>query len=225
VIICIFVLLTTFVIIPKLKSDKNEPNEESAEENNTRVKATPVLVEAKPAFRGELIIRVSASGQTEAIRHLTVCPKIGGEIAELPVREGQFVNKGELLIKLDDTESQLDLADARNNLLTAQGEYEIKKIDRKTLDNLVDSTAAEKYYRAKTAWEKAQAQYKNGEIDEASYNSARLNFQSAQILTGVRHDEVVASKTGFSSALNAYERAKLNLSQLTITAPFSGIHW
>ncbi|MBL7095471.1 efflux RND transporter periplasmic adaptor subunit [candidate division KSB1 bacterium] len=50
-----------------------------------------------------------------------------------------------------------------------------------------------------------------------------MNFQSAQILTGVRHEEVVASKTGFSSALNAHERAKLNLSRLTITAPFTGI--
>ena len=34
---------------------------------------------------------------------------------------------------------------------------------------------------------------------------------------------MVASKTGFSSAINAYEIAKLNLSRLTITAPFSGI--
>ena len=65
VIICIFVLLTIFVIIPKLKSNKNEPNEGNAEENNARVKSKPVLVEAEPAFRGKLIVRVSASGQTE----------------------------------------------------------------------------------------------------------------------------------------------------------------
>ena len=223
VILFFLVLITTTLILPKFKSGKTESSETNTEEINKPVKATPVLVEAKPAFQGELIIRVSASGQTEAIRQLTIYPKIGGEISRLPIREGQFLKKGDLLIKLNNTEHQLDLADARNNLLTAQGEYEIKKIDRKTLDELIDSTAVDKYIHAKADWEKAQASYKNGEIEEATYNSKRLNFQSAQILTGVRHEEVVASKTGFSSAINAHERAKLNLSRLTITAPFSGI--
>jgi RND family efflux transporter MFP subunit len=223
VILFILVLIMTTFILPKFKSSKIETIEESDEEKTKQVKATPVIVEAGPAFRSELIVRVSASGSTEAIRFLTICPKIGGEISGLPIREGQFVYKGDLLIKLDDTEHQLNLADARNNLLTAQGEYEIKKIDRKTLDQLVDSTAVEKYILAKTEWEKTQALYKNEKIDEATYNSKRLNFQSAQILTGVRHEEVVASKTGFSAAFNAFERAKLNLSRLTITSPFSGI--
>jgi RND family efflux transporter MFP subunit len=222
VILFFLVLITTTFILPKFKSGKTESSETNTEEKTKQVKATPVLVEASPAFRGELIIRVSASGSTEAIRFLTICPKIGGEISGLPIREGQFVKKGDLLIKLDDTEHQLDLADARNSLLTAQGEYEIKKIDRKTLDQLVDSTAVDKYLLAKVEWEKAQALYKNGEINEASYNSVRLNYQSAQILTGIRHEEVVASKTGFSSAFNAHERAKLNLSRLTLTAPFNG---
>ena len=222
-ILLILVLITTTFIIPRFKPGKDETSENSAEEKTKQVKATPVIVEAGPAFRGDLIIRVSASGGTEAIRQLTICPKIGGEIKELPIREGQFVKRGDLLIKLDDKEHQLELADARNSLLTAQGEYEIKKLDRRTLKQLVDSTAVEKFARVKTEWNKAQKQYKNGEINEASYNSVRLKYQSAQILTGVRHEEVVASKTGFSTAINAYERAKLNLSRLTITAPFTGI--
>ena len=222
-ILFILALIIAAVIFPKLKSNKSKITEKSAAEKSEKVKVSPVLVEAAPAYRGDLIIRVSASGQTEAIRQISISSKIGGEIAELPIHEGQFVNKGDLLIRLNDKESQLELADARDNLLTARGEYEIKKLDRKMLGQLIDSTAVEKFSRIKTEWEKAQQQYKNGEIDEATYNSKRLNYQSAQILTGVRHEEVVASKTGFSSALNSYERAKLNLSRLKITAPFSAL--
>ncbi len=222
-ILFILALIIATVIFPKLKSNKSETSKKSADEKSEKVKVSPVLVEAAPAYRGDLIVRVSASGQIEPIRQISISSKIGGEIAELPIHEGQFVNKGDLLIKLNDEECQLELADVRDNLLTARGEYEIKKLDRKMLGQLIDSTAVEKFSRIKTEWEKAQQQYKNGEIDEATYNSKRLNYQSAQILTGVRHEEVVASKTGFSSALNSYERAKLNLSRLKITAPFSAL--
>ena len=56
--LCILVFFVAFVIIPKFKSTKSEPSEGNAEENMSRVKATPVFVEAAPAFRGELIVRV-----------------------------------------------------------------------------------------------------------------------------------------------------------------------
>jgi RND family efflux transporter MFP subunit len=49
-----------------------------------------------------------------------------------------------------------------------------------------------------------------------------LNYQSAQIIPGIRHEEMVASQTGFSSSLINFERAKLNLSYCEMKAPFAG---
>lgn len=223
---CLLIFVFLYWIFPgffKTTTEKNNDQSTKADTKSGKTKISPILVEAAPAFRGDLIIRISASGFVHPIREVAISPKIGGEITQVPVKEGQFVNKENLLIQLDDREYQMELAEARNQLLTAQGEYEIKKLDRKTLEQLVDSSAFEKFSQTQAAWEKAQQQYKNGEIDEATYNSKRLAFHSAQILAGARHEEVVASKTGFSSAINTYEKAKINLSRLTIKAPFSGL--
>lgn len=225
ILILILVFLTIKVIIPSIKGTTS--GEEAKKENDTdekpKAKASPVLVEAEPSHRGPLVIRVSASGQTEAIRQITINPKLGGEIIELPVYEGKYVKSGEPLLQLNDREYQLSLSEARDELLKARGEFEIKKIDRKTLSELVDSSAVRKLNKMTEEWKKAQQQFHNGEIDEATYERIRLNYQSAQIIPGVRHEEMVASQTGFSSALINYERAKLSLSHCYIKAPFSGL--
>jgi len=107
-------------------------------------------------------------------------------------------------------------------LLKARSEFEVQKLDRKTLNQMVDSSAVTRSERLEQEWKKAYQQYRNGEIDEASYQKIWLEYQSAQILRGVRHEEMVASRTGFSSALIDYERAQLNLSHCEIRAPFAG---
>ena len=96
----------------------------------------------------------------------------------------------------------MSLNEARQKLLKARSEYEIQKIDRKTLNSLVDSSAVNRLQQLEQQWHKAQQQYKIGEIDEAKYQTIWLHYQSAQILRGVRHEEMVASRTGFSPAFS-----------------------
>jgi len=225
ILLSILAFLSVKVIIPKIKNSSSGTETKIEDTKNAKQggKASPIMVEAEAAHRGLLVIRVSASGQTEAIRQITLSPKLNGEIIQLPIFEGKIVKQGDLLLKLDDKEYQFSLSETRNKLLKARGEFEIKKIDRKTLSELVDSSAVIKLNLLTKEWKTAQQQYRNGEIDEATYERIRLNYQSAQIIPGVRHEEMVASQTGFSSALINYERAKLNLSHCEIKAPFSGI--
>jgi len=225
--LCIIAFLVITYLIPKIKdsayNSAGENSEPGSQETPAATDVAPVMVEATASHRGELIIRISASGQTEAIRQILIIPKISGEIVALPIYEGKFVKQGDVLMKLDDREYQLSLNEARQKLLKARSEYEIQKLDRKTLNSLVDSSAVNRSKSLEQQWQKAQQQYKSGEIDEASYQKIWLDYQSAQILRGVRHEEMVASRTGFSPALIDYERAQLNLSRCEIKAPFSGL--
>jgi len=226
-ILCVMLFLVITYLIPKIKTSALNSSGETAEpdsqEEPAATEIAPVMVEAKASHRGELIIRVSASGQTEAIRQISIIPKISGEIVELPIHEGKFVKKGDVLMKLDDREYQLSLNEARQKLLKARSEYEIQRLDRKTLNSLVDSSAVNRSKKLEQQWQQAQQQYKRGEIDEAQYQKIWLDYQSTQILRGVRHEEMVASRTGFSPALIDYERAQLNLSRCEIKAPFAGL--
>ncbi|MDZ7332234.1 MAG: efflux RND transporter periplasmic adaptor subunit [candidate division KSB1 bacterium] len=223
--LCAIFASSALFIVSKLKKNStslsNKTAEQSSQEGNIP-EIVPVMVSAKPSHRGDLIIRVSASGQTEAIQQVTIMPKISGEIVELPIYEGKLVSSGDLLIKLDDREYQLALNDARQKLLKARSEYEVQKLDRKALDQLIDSSAINRSEQLEKQWKDALQRYHDGELDEASYQKIWLDYQSAQILRGVRHEEMVASRTGFSSALIDYERAQLNLSRCEIRAPFSG---
>ncbi len=209
----VFILLITVLLayvlmayfIPKIKNARSgAPGENSSETNPepSSAEIAPVMVEAIASHRGDLVVRVSASGQTEAFRQISIIPKISGEIVALPIYEGKFVKQGDILMKLDDREYQLSFNDARQKLLKARSEFEVQKLDRKTLNQLVDSSAVNRSERLEQQWNSAQQQYRNGEIDEASYQKIWLEYQSAQILRGVHHEEMVASHIGFSPAIS-----------------------
>ncbi|MGB9609264.1 MAG: HlyD family secretion protein, partial [Minisyncoccia bacterium] len=62
---------------------------------------------------GDLIVTVSASGQIAALNTVNLKSKTSGTVVYTNLKNGQQVKKGEVLLKIDDT-------DARNALTTAQ---------------------------------------------------------------------------------------------------------
>ena len=218
----VLAILVFKFLVPRFKNNSNAANESAAQEESINAKAAPVAIEAVPAQRGDLVIRISASGKTEAVHQIGISPKVSGTIAELPVKNGAYLQKEELIFKLDDREYQLALEQARNNVLKAQGEFAVRKLDRGLLNQLVDSSATARLQHLRKQWEAAQEQYHRGKMDEVTYQRLRIEYQRAQILSGVRHEEMVAIKSGFADAVIEYERAKLNLANTDIRAPFSG---
>lgn len=107
-------------------SEREAPSSQQSDAANASASAAevaPLRVEATPAQIGDLVMRLSATGLTRAQREITITPKAGGEIVLLPITEGQYVQKGALLMKLDDREVRLALAEAQDKLLGAQVEY------------------------------------------------------------------------------------------------------
>ncbi len=50
--------------------------------------------------RHSLTNLVVANGQIQPVVQVTISPEVSGEIIDLPVKEGQLVNKGDLLVKI-----------------------------------------------------------------------------------------------------------------------------
>ena len=72
--------------------------------NLTKDRTKKVEVVTDKALRGELVETVSASGKIQPYMEVKVSAKVTAEIIELPVVEGQYVHKGDLLVKLDPTD-------------------------------------------------------------------------------------------------------------------------
>jgi HlyD family secretion protein len=63
-------------------------------------RAPPITVQTTKVLRHSLTNLVVANGQIQPVVQVTISPEVSGEIVALPVKEGQLVNKGDLLVKI-----------------------------------------------------------------------------------------------------------------------------
>lgn len=137
-----------------------------------------VEIETAQADEITIIETVSATGKIQPEIEVKISSEVSGEIIDLPVKEGQVVKKGQLLVKinpdlytsgynrtvsnLSGTKAGLSQADA--SFKEAKASYERSK------------TLYEKGIISKSEWDKAVASF---EVAKASKESAYYNVQSA----------------------------------------------
>jgi HlyD family secretion protein len=63
-------------------------------------RAPPITVQTTKVSRHSLTNLVVANGQIQPVVQVTISPEVSGEIVALPVKEGQLVNKDDLLVKI-----------------------------------------------------------------------------------------------------------------------------
>jgi len=72
----------------------------------------PMPVEVSAAIRDTVVDAVQASGQIEAVQSIELRPEVQGRITEILVPEGQQVDAGTALFKVDDAELKAQVAQA-----------------------------------------------------------------------------------------------------------------
>ena len=165
--IIVAVILSIVVLLVVLKSKgiigKNDDSKE---------------VETAKANAITIVETVSATGKIQPEVEVKLSSQVSGEIIELPVKEGQVVKKGDLLVKINPdvytsglnrsvsnysgTKSGLDQADA--SFKEAQASYDRNK------------TLFDKGIISKSDWDKAIASF---EVAKANRHTAFFNVQSA----------------------------------------------
>ena len=66
---------------------------------------------------GEIVSVVSASGEIQPMTKVNISSQVYGEIVAIPVKEGQLVKKGQVLLKIDPEQYLTEV-----NSLSASGE-------------------------------------------------------------------------------------------------------
>ncbi|MBO6826052.1 MAG: efflux RND transporter periplasmic adaptor subunit [Sneathiella sp.] len=84
----------------------------------------PSAVIAAPAVRSDLVSIVTAVGTLEANQSVELTTKVAGVIEEISFEEGAVIAKGEVLVRLDDTEARAAVAESRAELENSQKLYE-----------------------------------------------------------------------------------------------------
>jgi len=141
---------------------------------NNQEKLIPVSIEK--IEKGKIISIVTANGTVEAEKNVDISADIMGRIIDLPVVEGQYVNKGDLLVDIDKTEQQTDVAQAKALLAAAVVTQEQAQIEYDRISQLWDGklTSKAEYDLGKTELDQAKASvaqyqaYLDNAIDQLS---------------------------------------------------------
>lgn len=81
----------------------------------------PDPVEAIAVARRDVSRTLALTGRVRPLARPRIGSSLAGTIREVPVREGEHVNRGQLLLRLDDAPQRAALAQARATLASAQG--------------------------------------------------------------------------------------------------------
>jgi len=149
----------------------------------------------------DLLSKVTANGKVQARRKVDLSALVMGQIVNLAVKEGDKVNKGQLLLQIDKAQlaaaaagSAASLAAMRNDLAAAKATAEQTRAD----------------------YERANQNYKAKILSESDFQKARSALETARA-------NLAATEERMNSAGAALAGSRDSLSKTTVTSPIAGI--
>lgn len=135
---------------------------------------------------------------------VTMAPEVSGRIAELPVRDNQFVHKGDVLVVIDPTSYAIAVkaGAAAVDQTKAAADNALAQMQRRDkLDNLAVSTEVQQAFRAQ--WLSADASHRQA---QANLEQARVSLERTRIVSPVN-----GYVTNLSAQLGDYATIGQNL--------------
>ena len=151
-------------------------------------------VEAHAVMKGELRQTVVASGRVTWPQRVSVAAEVTGRVSHIPVKEGQQVKRGQLLIQLEDSTDRASLAQATTAVALAEAKLRQQRevslptaqetlrqaqadVDQTRLQLTRIRTLNNQKYISKTELDTAQ---RNLDVANSKLAAAQLQVQSNQ---------------------------------------------
>lgn len=190
----------------------------------TRHEPTRVRVEA--ATRREMVRTLETTTVVESEHHVVLHANSTGELVELLAEEGDTVEAGAVLARLDQRDAAAQLADARIALKEAEDAAAKEEIAQREAEGNIE--------KARLAFEQAKRNYERNEaaqlISAQDLEKLKLDMETADseleaaILAKDRAAiEGRAAQTAVERARLMVERAEVTLSHTELRAPFAGV--
>ena len=149
----------------------------------------------------DLVSKVTANGKIQARRKVDLSALVMGQIVNLAVKEGDKVNRGQLLLQIDRAQlaaqtagRESALAAMRSDLQAAQANAEQARLD---------------YERARRNWEAKI-------LSEAEYQKAKSLYDTAQANLSATQQRLQESGANLAASRDS-------LSKTTVSAPIAGV--
>ncbi len=165
-------------------------------------------VKMETVKKGDFVIKINASGNLESLLTVDVKSNVEGEIDKLYVKDGEHIEKGQVLIKINDEQIREEMTQANANVSAAKAQYEqssrsleikIKQLDSDLIQQQ-DAVA-----QAKTSYNVVKA------TTQQQISQQEIDIQNAK--EGLEQDKITLRQADIS-----LKQADLTLSELKQSA-------
>ncbi len=165
-----------------------------------RKREAVITVQTDKVARRNLIELVSANGKIQPVLQVKISPEVSGEITELPVKEGQCVSKGDLILKI-----KPDFYIAQRNQSDASLKSAIAGKDN----------AEANLRKMEAEFKRQQDLYKTKLISDSAFDEATAAYDMAKASLASATHQVEMSRANLA-------RSEEDLAKTTIVSPLAG---
>ncbi len=156
---------------------------------NQRTKPDDVAQLTVPVQAKNVTLRISASGKVVPIQSVNISPKQPGVVTQLYVEQGDKVQQGQILARMDASDIEAQILQARANLAQSQAQLA-----------------------------QARAGSRPQEIDQAKARLAQAQEQLREARAGNRYQEIEQAQAQVESAKAQLELARVRVKRFRVTA-------
>lgn len=205
------------------KNEKNETEVIKSEEgkggtSESRESAIPIKV--LKVKRASLPMRLPISATADAWEKATIKSEVDGVVDNINVQIGQRVSKDDIIVKVDDSEIQLNMDKAVARRLQSYSKYITNESTKLQETGAITPETVAEVKGLEVKFNEAQAQYDKGKIPESEYKKIRNDYQEKLIYSGLIRDDIRRAHEGLAEADIALKEADLQLKRTKIRSPF-----
>jgi HlyD family secretion protein len=175
---------------------------------------TAIKVAVEEVTKRTIVETVSASGKIQSESEVIISPDVSGEIMELPVKEGDKVIEGQLLVKIDPDIQQSNverleaaLNTSKANLANAQSR--LAQSDARLINSTANFNRTKKLFEDKV-------------VAQSEFDATTSEFEVAKSDAEASRQSVKASRFQVKSAEAGLKEAQKSLTRTEIYSPVNG---
>lgn len=174
------ILLVAGLAILLFYGTQKKPSPSMGRHGNKENANRLIPVAVATAQSGAIDVIINALGTVTALNTVTVKPRVDGQLVRVAFREGQFVNKGDLLAEIDPRPFQTQLDQANGQLIRDQALLANAKLD---LDRYRGLLAKDSIARQQVNTQESLVRQYEGTVkaNQALVNNARLQLEFTHV--------------------------------------------
>ncbi len=195
---------------------------DTSQDDGEKVEA-PLPVKVISVKKGGLPLRLRVSATADVWEKTMMKSEVRGNIQSIHSSVGDYVKKGQLLVKIDDRELKLELEKAKTAKLKALSDFLVKEDTNMTTSQELSPEKQKALSVVKEQYLEALDLFSKGKMNETAFEKISDEYEKSMVFSGELREEIRKAQEGLSNATLTVKQKELDINRTYIRAPFNGI--